>query len=120
MTLLVTAVMSVVTGAMLSLANLMGHVALSAGLLTILMRCFAASMLRFTSIVPVVLTFLVFHLALSMLPVPETFPVMAWRRRMFPWRRRLPGVFWRWRRLPVVVRRPRLRASLHSRPEPQE
>jgi hypothetical protein len=114
MTLLVTVVMGLVTGAVLSLANLMGHPALFAGVLAILMGGFAAVMLRFAAVVPVVLTFLVFRLALSVLPVPEMFPVMVRRRRRFTVARRR-------RRFPVIVwrrRRPRLCAGLHGGQQP--
>jgi hypothetical protein len=112
--LLVAIVMGFVAGAVLSLANLMGHPALFAFLLAILMGGFAAVMLRFAAVVPVVLTFLVFRLALSMLPVPEMFPVMVRRRRRFTVARRR-------RRFPVIVwrrRRPRLCARLHGGQQP--
>jgi hypothetical protein len=112
MTLLLTAVMRVVAGAMLPLANLVGHFALFAGLFAILMGGFASIMLRFTSNVPVVLTFLVFQFALSVLLVTEMVPIVVRGRRMVARRR------W-WRRFAVVVRRPRLRASSDSGPQPQ-
>lgn len=73
-----------VTGLVLSLANLVGDRALFAGVLAILMGGFAAVMLGFAAAVPVVLTLLVFHLALSMRVVPEMFPVVVGRRRRSP------------------------------------
>src|SRR5271168_116223 len=116
MTSLFTAVLRVVTGAMLPLANLMGHLTVFAGLFAILMGRFAAVVPCFTATMPIVLTFLLFHLALSVLAFPQMFPVMVWRRRRFTVmvrrrrRRRFPGV-WRWR--------PRLCADLHIGPQPQ-
>lgn len=111
-TLLIASVMCFVAGAMLPLANLMRHLTVFAGLLAVLMGPFAAVVLCFTATVPIVLTFLVFQLALSVLAVPEMFPVVLWRRRFAGrWRRGRFPVVWR--------RRSRLCAGFHSGPQPQ-
>ena len=77
---LLAVVMGVLTGPVLSLANLMEHFALFAVRLALLMGGFAAVMERFAAVVPVAFTFLVFQLTLSPLSLPEMFPVMLWRR----------------------------------------
>jgi|ERR1039458_10364908 hypothetical protein len=74
MSLLVAIVMGFVAGVVLTLAKLMGHPALFAFLLAILMGGFTAVMLRFAAVVPVVLTFLVFRLALPGAPGPGDVP----------------------------------------------
>src|SRR5260221_10254789 len=111
--LLVTVVMGLVAGAVLSLTDLVGHRALSAGLFAIVMVGFAAVMLHFAVAVPIVRTFLVFDLALSVRSVPEIMLVVVGRRRMFT-------VVWRRRWVTVMVRRmrrSRLCADLRRRPQ---
>jgi hypothetical protein len=77
MALLLATMIRVVTGAVLVLANFMGHLALFAGLLAIFLGGFAAVMLSFAAVVPLVLTFLVVRLAPLMLPLLEMFHVMS-------------------------------------------
>src|SRR5271155_3596140 len=74
---------------MLPLANLVGHAAVLAGVLAILMGTLAAVVLRFAAGVPVVLTFLVLHLALPVLPVAKMLLVVI-RRRLRDGRHRRP------------------------------
>jgi hypothetical protein len=77
MAALIATVLGGVTGLMLSLAYLVGHRAIFAGVLAILMGGFTAVMLRFAATVPIALAFLVFYLTLPMLPVPEMLLVVV-------------------------------------------
>jgi len=131
MTPVLTGVLSRITALVLPVANLVGHAAVFAGVLTILLSGLAAVVLRFAAVAPVVLTFLVLQLALAVRVVAEMLPVMVGRRRrssvVWGRRRRRFAVVWRRRRSPVVWRRgrfavvrrrrTRLRDGLHRRPQ---